>query len=131
MKEKINVDFSLAVSDGSVTSFQTNGMIEHFKDMMRICFLEVSEIKAMTTVDIYNDKVSIKRVGAIKMYMEYIEGQTSKVSLDTDFNYHIDMDSFTYKLDILENSLYIMYQTETDKEQNITHTLTLKWEKIN
>ena len=40
-------------------------------------------------------------------------------------------DSFTHEMKILENSLYIVYQTETDKEQNITHTLTLKWEKIN
>ena len=33
-------------------------------------------------------------------------------------------------LEIDENSLQIVYQTETDKEQNVTHNLSLKWSDI-
>ncbi len=131
MKEKINVEFNLSVNDGTQTSFETNGTIEEFKELTRICFLEISEIKALTTVDIYKDKVTIKRNGAIKMYMEYILGVTTMVSLDTEFHYHIDMESYTQELIISDNYIYVKYQTETDKEQNLYHVLDLKWQKIN
>lgn len=36
------------------------------------------------------------------------------------------MNNYTKYLEINENSLQIVYQTETDKEQNLTHNLFLK-----
>lgn len=40
------------------------------------------------------------------------------------------MNNYTKYLEIDENSLQIVYQTETDKEQNVTHNLSLKWSDI-
>ena len=129
--KKIEVDFNLLVSDGSMTSFITDGLYEEFDDYIEISFTEETQIKANTKVDIYKDKVMIQRMGEINMEMEYIMGMDTTLHLTTDFNYQLSMNNYTKYLEINENSLQIVYQTETDKEQNLTHNLFLKWADIN
>lgn len=129
--KKIEVDFKLLVSDGSMTSFITEGLYEEFDDYIEISFTEETQIKANTKVDIYKDKVMIQRMGEINMEMEYIMGMDTTLHLTTDFNYQLSMNNYTKYLEISENSLQIVYQTETDKEQNLTHNLFLKWADIN
>ena len=129
--KKIEVDFKLLVSDGSMTSFITYGLYEEFDDYIEISFTEETQIKANTKVDIYKDKVMIQRMGEINMEMEYIMGMDTTLHLTTDFNYQLSMNNYTKYLEINENSLQIVYQTETDKEQNLTHNLFLKWADIN
>mgnify|MGYP000797389680 FL=1 len=125
--KKIEVDFKLLVSDGSIT----DGLYEEFDDYIEISFTEETQIKANTKVDIYKDKVMIQRMGEINMEMEYIMGMDTTLHLTTDFNYQLSMNNYTKYLEINENSLQIVYQTETDKEQNLTHNLFLKWADIN
>lgn len=125
--KKIEIDFKLSVSDGSMTSFITDGIYEEFDDYIKISFIEETEIKANTSIDIYKDRVIIKRVGKINMEMEYIMGMDTTLYLTTNFNYQLSMNNYTKYLEIDENSLQIVYQTETDKEQNVTHNLSLKW----
>ena len=129
--KKIEVDFKLLVSDGSMKSFITDGLYEEFDDYIEISFTEETQIKANTKVDIYKDKVMIQRMGEINMEMEYIMGMDTTLHLTTDFNYQLSMNNYTKYLEINENSLQIVYQTETDKEQNLTHNLFLKWADIN
>mgnify|MGYP002530673569 FL=1 len=114
-----------------MTSFITDGLYEEFDDYIEISFTEETQIKANTKVDIYKDKVMIQRMGEINMEMEYIMGMDTTLHLTTDFNYQLSMNNYTKYLEINENSLQIVYQTETDKEQNLTHNLFLKWADIN
>lgn len=48
--KKIEVDFKLLVSDGSMTSFITDGLYEEFDDYIEISFTEETQIKANTKV---------------------------------------------------------------------------------
>lgn len=128
---KIEIKFDLRVSSGESTSFITEGSCEKTKDFTKLCFIEQTDLLANTEVYIYNNKVIIKRSGQIKMEMTYIEGEESIVYLMTDFNYQLSMRNFTQKLEITDSSIVVVYQTETDIEQGVTHTLCLKWSNIN
>lgn len=127
----IEIDFSLYVSSGEGTSFITEGIYEKNKDIIKIKFIEQTDIPSNTTVYIYNNRVIIKREGSLKMNMIYIQGEETTVNLVTDFDYQLTMRNYTKKLEITENSILIEYQTETDLEQDITHTLSIKWNNIN
>lgn len=123
----IEIDFNLYVSDGTNTSFITNGKYIEFKDFRRINFIEETEIKADTYIDIYKDKVLLERKGQIYMKMEYELNKINTVYMKTDFNYELSMDSFTKKLEIGDDYIDIIYQTETDKDEGLTHNLVVKW----
>lgn len=124
---KVEVDFKLIVSDGTITSFVTNGILELNNNYKRLTFVEQSDIKALTKIDIYKDHILLERNGSIYMKMEYILNSYTDVYMKTDFNYELSMSSFTKKLVIEDNMIDIIYQTETDKEQNIEHNLIIKW----
>ena len=125
--KNVEIDFNLYVSDGASTSFITNGKYVEFSEFKRINFIEETEIKADTYIDIYKDKVLLERKGQIYMKMEYELNKTNTVYMKTDFNYELSMDSFTKKLEIGQNYIDIIYQTETDKEEGLTHNLVVKW----
>lgn len=125
--KNVEIEFNLYVSDGSKTSFITDGKYIEFDNFKRINFNEETEIKADTYVDIYKDKILLDRRGTIHMAMEYIENETTTVYMKTDFNYELSMNNFTKRLIIGEDYIDVIYQTETDKEENLTHNLVIKW----
>ena len=125
--KSVEIDFNLYVSDGANTSFITTGKYIEFSEFRRINFIEETEIKADTYIDIYKDKVVLERNGQIYMKMEYELNKTNTVYMKTDFNYELSMDSFTEKLEIGDDYVDIIYQTETDKEEGLTHNLVVKW----
>ena len=125
--KNVEIDFNLYVSDGSNTSFITNGKYIEFNEFRRINFIEETEIKADTYIDIHKDKVVLERNGQIYMKMEYELNKINTVYMKTDFNYELSMDSFTKKLEIGDDYINIIYQTETDKEEGLTHNLVVKW----
>lgn len=125
--KSVEIDFNLYVSDGANTSFITTGKYIEFSNFRRINFIEETEIKADTYIDIYKDKVVLERNGQIYMKMEYELNKTNTVYMKTDFNYELSMDSFTKKLEIGDDYVDIIYQTETDKEEGLTHNLVVKW----
>ena len=61
------------------------------------------------------------------MKMEYIKNTDTTVFLTTNFNYELSMNCTTLFLEILYKEIKVVYQTETDKEQNLTHNLLIKW----
>ena len=61
------------------------------------------------------------------MTMEYVENEITTVYMKTDFNYELSMNNFTKRLIIGEDFIDVIYQTETDKEENLTHNLVIKW----
>lgn len=123
----IEVDFNLIVSDGNNTSFKTDGTYEKFDDFERLTFVELTDIKATTYVDIYADRIKLVRDGVIKMDMEYNLKCDTLVKLVTDFNYELSMNCTTLFLEKRYKEIKVIYQTESDKEQNITHNLLIKW----
>ena len=125
--KNVEIEFNLYVSDGSKTSFITDVKYIEFDNFKRINFIEETEIKADTYVDIYKDKILLDRRGTIHMTMEYIENETTTVYMKTDFNYELSMNNFTKRLIIGEDYIDVIYQTETDKEENLTHNLVIKW----
>ena len=125
--KNVEINFNLYVSDGSNTSFITNGKYIEFNEFRRINFIEETEIKADTYIDIYKDKVLLERKGQIYMKMEYELNKINTVYMKTDFNYELSMDSFTKKLEIGDDYIDIIYQTETDKDEGLTHNLVVKW----
>lgn len=130
MKQNIEVDFNLSVTNGETTSFVTDGIYEKYDEFIMISFIEQTDILSKTSVYIYNDKVIIKRDGQIKMEMTYILGVETIVSLTTDFNYQLSMRNYTQRLIIKEDQIEVVYQTETDVEQNVVHKLCLKWSNV-
>lgn len=127
----VEINFSLEATDGSNVLFTTNGTLEQINNILRLQFIEQTELKANTIVDIYQDKVIIKRSGPVEMQMEYIMNEDTIAHLTTDFNYQLSMNNHTDYLEINDNQIQIVYQTEFDKEQKITHKLVIKWTLIN
>jgi uncharacterized beta-barrel protein YwiB (DUF1934 family) len=125
--KNVEIEFNLYVSDGSKTSFITDGKYIELDNFKRINFIEETEIKADTYVDIYKDKILLDRRGTIHMTMEYVENEITTVYMKTDFNYELSMNNFTKRLIIGEDFIDVIYQTETDKEENLTHNLVIKW----
>lgn len=124
----VEIDFKLLVSDGTSTMFTTEGTYEEFKDFRRIQFYEQTELKALTIIDIYEEKIILNRKGnELSMKMEYIKNTDTTVFLNTNFNYELSMNCTTLFLEILYKEIKVVYQTETDKEQNLTHNLLIKW----
>lgn len=124
----VEIDFKLLVSDGTSTMFTTEGTYEEFKDFRRIQFYEQTELKALTIIDIYEEKIILNRKGnELSMKMEYIKNTDTTVFLTTNFNYDLSMNCTTLFLEILYKEIKVVYQTETDKEQNLTHNLLIKW----
>lgn len=124
----VEIDFKLLVSDGTSTTFTTEGTYEEFKDFRRIQFYEQTELKALTIIDIYEEKIILNRKGnELSMKMEYIKNTDTTVFLTTNFNYELSMNCTTLFLEILYKEIKVVYQTETDKEQNLTHNLLIKW----
>ena len=124
----VEIDFKLLVSDGTSTMFTTEGTYEEFKDFRRIQFYEQTELKALTIIDIYEEKIILNRKGnELSMKMEYIKNTDTTVFLTTNFNYELSMNCTTLFLEILYKEIKVVYQTETDKEQNLTHNLLIKW----
>lgn len=124
----VEIDFKLLVSDGTSTMFTTEGTYEEFKDFRRIQFYEQTELKALTIIDIYEEKIILNRKdNELSMKMEYIKNTDTTVFLTTNFNYELSMNCTTLFLEILYKEIKVVYQTETDKEQNLTHNLLIKW----
>lgn len=127
----IELNFSMDTTDGANISFVTNGKLFDTKEYRLISFIEQTDTFALTKVYIYKDLVKIIRTGKILTEMTFIDGDETNAFLSTDFNYSLTMLNMTKKLTISDDNIYIVYQTTTDKEQNIDHILRLKWSKIN
>ena len=128
MKQETMVRFSLQATNGSEISFTTDGEIEQFDDHKRLTFTEQTEILLKTTVDIYLDKVVLHRNGKIKMYMCFVLECETEVEMETDFDFQVKMLCKTLNMEISDNNIAIIYQTELDKESQVVHKLTLAWD---
>lgn len=132
MKEAIKINFLLTVSDGTKTEFLVDGNLEDKTNYNRITFKEPTEDKALTCIDIYKNenKIVLNRLGELHTKMEYIPNEETIAILKTNFGFDLSMNCKTKFIEKQDNSIIVIYQTETDIEQNEEHQLTLSWEKI-
>ena len=132
MKEAIKINFLLTVSDGTKTEFLVDGNLEEKTNYNRITFKEPTEDKALTCFDIYRSesKIVLNRLGELHTKMEYIPNEETIATLKTNFGFDLSMNCKTKLIEKQDNSIIVIYQTETDIEQNEEHQLTLSWEKI-
>ena len=67
---KVQVDFSLMATDGTSIRFLTDGELTVEDNIRRLKFIEQTDAKLLTAIDIYTNKVKILRTGLIMMDME-------------------------------------------------------------
>lgn len=122
-----NLEFSLHDNVGNDLYFVTDAVIEESQDLKVITFIEQTDLELKTKVLIYKDRVELIRMGLISMYVEFTLNNPTQMIIKTSYGHEIKMENKTLQLEIKSNSIYVVYQTITDKEKGITHTLNIKW----
>jgi uncharacterized beta-barrel protein YwiB (DUF1934 family) len=128
MKKEVMVNFLIEATDGSSVTFMTPGPLIDYEDHKELTFIEENDAKLETTVSIYPAHLVIERTGDLKMKMEFKIGQTTYVKMKTNFKFELTMACVTHSLLIEPNLIDVIYQTDTDRENNITHHLRIKFE---
>ena len=128
---KVKVKFSLETTDENSLTFETTGILKIDEDEKVLTFIEQTDMHLPTTIYI-NEKqntVTIKRTGQIESKMIFDQVKETLSLFKVDNQYEISMYTHTNFLLIKESEIQIIYQTEIDKEQNVSHQLKVKWEE--
>ena len=128
---KVKVKFSLETTDENSLTFETTGILRIDEEEKALTFIEQTDMHLPTTIYI-NEKqntVTIKRTGQIESKMIFDQLKETLSLFKVDNQYEISMYTHTNYLLIKESEIQIIYQTEIDKEQNVSHQLKVKWEE--
>ena len=128
---KVKVKFSLETTDENSLTFETTGILRIDEEEKALTFIEQTDMHLPTTIYI-NEKqntVTIKRTGQIESKMIFDQLKETLSLFKVDYQYEISMYTHTTYLLIKESEIQIIYQTEIDKEQNVSHQLKVKWEE--
>jgi uncharacterized beta-barrel protein YwiB (DUF1934 family) len=128
MEKQVTVTFLIEATDGSSLSFITDGRLTEDDKSRTLFFVEQTDAKLDTKVTILPEHVIIERFGVLNMTMDFIIGQTTYVKMQTNFKFELTMECVTQSMRIEGNLIDIMYQTDTDRENDITHHLLIKFE---
>lgn len=123
----VDVEFTLNSTDGTSTSFFTEGVLETKKGIKRLKFIEETDAGLDTVVDIYTNRVVLTRTGKLYMKMEFNPLQETLVHLKTDKKFEIKMLNKTFDLLLDDNKFNAIYQTEMDKDRGVHHQLLIKY----
>lgn len=126
----VSIDFSLNTTDGTSIQFFSNGLLKRLPQYIELSFVEQTETKLDTIVEIYLDKVIITRTGKIYMKMEFNPLIDTTVVLKTENNFEVKMLNKTQSLLIEDDKIEIIYQTEMDKEHGVHHQLKIIYQLI-
>ncbi|MCM1260832.1 MAG: DUF1934 family protein [Prevotella sp.] len=130
MKQAVQIIFHLSETDGTEIYFETKGILDQQEQKTRLLFKEELEGNTPTIIEMdhHIPRVILKRLGEIRTHIEYQVGSVTQAIMKTDFNYELEMSTYTTTLEIDSRSLRIVYQTENDKEENRQHELYIKWQ---
>jgi uncharacterized beta-barrel protein YwiB (DUF1934 family) len=128
MEKQVTVTFLIEATDGSSLSFITDGRLTEDDKSRTLFFVEQTDAKLDTKVTILPEHVIIERFGVLNMTMDFIIGQTTYVKMQTNFKFELTMECVTQSMRIEGNLIDIIYQTDTDRENDITHHLLIKFE---
>jgi uncharacterized beta-barrel protein YwiB (DUF1934 family) len=128
MEKQVTVSFLIEATDGSSLTFITDGRLSEDDLSRTLFFVEQTDTKLDTKVTILPEHVIIERFGVLNMTMDFIIGQTTYVKMQTNFKFELTMECVTQNMTVQSNSIDIIYQTDSDRENNITHHLLIKFE---
>ncbi|HHU23749.1 MAG: DUF1934 family protein [Bacilli bacterium] len=126
---KVQVDFSLIATDGTSIRFLTDGELTVEDSIRRLKFVEQTDAKLLTAIDIYTNKVKILRTGLIMMDMELNPQHETTLKMNTDEKFEISMRCITDHLVIDDDYFEAIYQTEMDKEHGVYHQLKVSFKQ--
>lgn len=124
---EVTINYLLSGTDGTELLFETTGTLYEENEIKILNFVEETEDSIRTKVIIHKDYVELLRSGIITMYTSFVKSKETLMVISTIFGHKIEMLTKTITLIINSDNIYVKYQTEMDKEKNITHTLILKW----
>ena len=127
---KAIINFCLNSTDTKEVMFETEGIVKVVDNKTIIDFIEQTELKLHTKVIISSTKVVIERTGKVEMQLvcDYLKDDFVYMKIDKE--YEISMINHTILLDVKDDNILVIYQTEMDKENNTTHQLKLSWKYI-
>jgi len=128
---KVQVDFSLMATDGTSIRFLTDGELTVEDSIRRLKFVEQTDAKLLTAIDIYTNKVKILRTGLIMMDMELNPQHETTLKMNTKEKFEMSMRCITDHLVIDDDYFEAIYQTEMDKEQGVYHQLKVTFKQDN
>ncbi|HOE78017.1 MAG TPA: DUF1934 family protein [Bacilli bacterium] len=128
---KVQVDFSLMATDGTSIRFLTDGELTVEDNIRRLKFIEQTDAKLLTAIDIYTNKVKILRTGLIMMDMELNPQHETTLKMNTKEKFEMSMRCITDHLVIDDDYFEAIYQTEMDKEQGVYHQLKVTFKQDN
>lgn len=128
---KVQVDFSLMATDGTSIRFLTDGELTVEDNIRRLKFIEQTDAKLLTAIDIYTNKVKILRTGLIMMDMELNPQHETTLKMNTKEKFEMSMRCITDHLVIDDDYFEAFYQTEMDKEQGVYHQLKVTFKQDN
>ncbi len=128
---KVQVDFSLIATDGTSIRFLTDGELTVEDNIRRLKFIEQTDAKLLTAIDIYTNKVKILRTGLIMMDMELNPQHETTLKMNTKEKFEMSMRCITDHLVIDDDYFEAIYQTEMDKEQGVYHQLKVTFKQDN
>jgi len=128
---KVQVDFSLMATDGTSIRFLTDGELTVEDNIRRLKFVEQTDAKLLTAIDIYTNKVKILRTGLIMMDMELNPQHETTLKMNTKEKFEMSMRCITDHLVIDDDYFEAIYQTEMDKEQGVYHQLKVTFKQDN
>lgn len=128
---KVQVDFSLMATDGTSIRFLTDGELTVEDNIRRLKFIEQTDAKLLTAIDIYTNKVKILRTGLIMMDMELNPQHETTLKMNTKEKFEMSMRCITDHLVIDHDYFEAIYQTEMDKEQGVYHQLKVTFKQDN
>lgn len=127
---KAVINFCLSTTGSTEVKFQTEGIVRKQDNVIILDFIEQTDLKLHTKVSATTNKVIVERKGSLEMKLVCDLVKDDIVYMKVDKAYEIKMINHTDLLLVDEESILVIYQTEMDKENNITHQLKLSWEYI-
>jgi uncharacterized beta-barrel protein YwiB (DUF1934 family) len=118
-------------TDGTSIRFLTDGELTVEDSIRRLKFVEQTDAKLLTAIDIYTNKVKILRTGLIMMDMELNPQHETTLKMNTKEKFEMSMRCITDHLVIDDDYFEAIYQTEMDKEQGVYHQLKVTFKQDN
>jgi uncharacterized beta-barrel protein YwiB (DUF1934 family) len=118
-------------TDGTSIRFLTDGELTVEDNIRRLKFIEQTDAKLLTAIDIYTNKVKILRTGLIMMDMELNPQHETTLKMNTKEKFEMSMRCITDHLVIDDDYFEAIYQTEMDKEQGVYHQLKVTFKQDN
>jgi uncharacterized beta-barrel protein YwiB (DUF1934 family) len=118
-------------TDGTSIRFLTDGELTVEDNIRRLKFVEQTDAKLLTAIDIYTNKVKILRTGLIMMDMELNPQHETTLKMNTKEKFEMSMRCITDHLVIDDDYFEAIYQTEMDKEQGVYHQLKVTFKQDN